>query len=136
MFTFHHDLDAIKQSVNSSITGTASNRSTTGPMAAFCRKLWDAVDDAVGGLNDITAILSFSPDALEIDDPFREDKGCMYIHHLIVSDRWSINYFFWSRKLRRILLLTCKALSMSTAGPFSYDDSLSDRPLTPGMLMI
>lgn len=78
VFTFHHDMDAVKQSVNSSITGTASNRSTTGPMAAFCRKLWDSVDDALGGLSDITAILSFSPDALEIDDPFREDRGCMY----------------------------------------------------------
>lgn len=86
MFTFHHDLDAVKQSVNLSITGTASNRSTTGPMAEFCRKLWDAVDDAVGGLNDITAILSFAPDALEIDDPFREDRGCMYFES-------SFNYF-------------------------------------------
>src|ERR1700722_2012605 len=78
VFTLHTDMDAIKQSVNSSITGTASNRSTTGPMATFCRKLWDAMDDAVGGLEEITAVLSFSPDALEIDDPFREDRGCMY----------------------------------------------------------
>ena len=51
------------------------------------------------GLNDITAILSFSPDALEIDDPFREDQRmhvrCI-IHHLdhsFIVDGRSITSF-------------------------------------------
>lgn len=79
VFTFHAPLSAIIQSVNLSISGTASNRNASSSFTAFCTRLWDAVDTAVGGLNDLTAVLSFAPDALEeIDDPFWDDRGCMY----------------------------------------------------------
>jgi len=54
-------------------------------------------------------IYSYTPDLTS--DPFAED-GCL----------WSFNYFFYNRKLKRVVLLTCRALSPFTSGHAWYDN--------------
>lgn len=76
-FTFHLDLTAVIKSVNSSLSWTHQSTNHL-QKTAICRRVWEALDVALGGLEETTAVLSFAPDALELDDPFREDPTTMY----------------------------------------------------------
>lgn len=60
--------------VNTSIFNTGIDRNTQ-TFADFTRKMWNCMDEAVGGLDD-SEIFTFDPDPFEIDDPFRE-RGTM-----------------------------------------------------------
>jgi len=60
-------------------------------------RMWSAIDTEIQLLD--CDVYSFNP---EIDsDPFNEDG----------SNVWSFNYFFYNRKLKRVLLITCRAES-------------------------
>jgi hypothetical protein len=56
----------------------------------------------------------YSYKAVAEGDPFCED-----------SNLWSFNYFFYNRKLKRILYFSCRAVS-KTANEESDEDGLSD----------
>lgn len=56
--------------------------------------LWSAVNDEIS-LNDCD-IYSFNPDMTS--DPYGE-PGCL----------WSFNYFFYNKKMKRIVFYTCRA---------------------------
>jgi len=58
--------------------------------------LWAAIDDEIS-LEDCD-IYSYNPDLAS--DPFGED-GCL----------WSFNYFFYNKKLKRIVFFTCRAVN-------------------------
>ena len=58
-------------------------------------------------INNITKIKSYNPDLTS--DPFAED-GCL----------WFFNYFFYNRKLKRIVYLSCRCTSKSAES--NYDD--------------
>jgi len=79
----------------------------------FCKvhdKLWMTLNEEVN-LTECD-IYSYNPDLTS--DPFGEDGSI-----------WSFNYFFFNKKLKRIVLFTCRALS-----PFSqgfYEAGLLDR---------
>ena len=64
-------------------------------------KLWISLNQEIVLLD--CDIFSYNPDL--ISDPFGEDGSI-----------WNFNYFFFNRKLKRIVLFTCRALS-----PFSHD---------------
>lgn len=57
--------------------------------------LWSAINDEIN-LNECD-IYSYNPDFAS--DPFTED-GCL----------WSFNYFFYNKKLRRIVFFSCRAI--------------------------
>ncbi|CAG9853698.1 unnamed protein product [Phyllotreta striolata] len=58
--------------------------------------MWAAIDDEISLEN--CDIYSYNPDL--ISDPFGED-GCL----------WSFNYFFYNKKLKRIVFFTCRAIN-------------------------
>ena len=57
--------------------------------------LWSAINDEIS-LNDCD-IYSFNPDMTS--DPYGE-PGCL----------WSFNYFFYNKKMKRIVFFTCRAV--------------------------
>lgn len=59
-------------------------------------KLWSSVDNLIHLLN--CEIYSYNPDLTS--DPFSED-----------GTLWSFNYFFYNRKLKRIVFFTCRAIN-------------------------
>lgn len=67
-------LTNLRNNFNTSIFNSGIN-SNTSNFADFTRKMWDCMDEAVGGLEE-SEIFSFDPEPFEIDDPFRE-RGTM-----------------------------------------------------------
>lgn len=62
-------------------------------------QLWQAIDTAISMAE--CEIYSYNPDLSS--DPYSED-GCL----------WSFNYFFYNKKLKRILFFTCRSTSNNT----------------------
>ncbi|CAG9798613.1 unnamed protein product [Chironomus riparius] len=62
--------------------------------------LWTTIDDEIQ-LNDCD-IYSYNPDLNS--DPFSE-PGCL----------WSFNYFFYNKKMKRIVFFTCRAVNPNTS---------------------
>lgn len=91
--------------------------------------MWDCLDRAIEMHE--AEIFSFIPDSdSEIDDPFTE-RGVVYNrddHDASLIFSWSMNYFFWNKKLKRLLVLQLKCSS-----PLDYDSEypFSPRSLTP-----
>ncbi|XP_033153498.1 repressor of RNA polymerase III transcription MAF1 homolog isoform X2 [Drosophila mauritiana] len=79
---------------------------------AIRQPLWSAVDDEV--ILSECDIYSYNPDLS--CDPFGE-PGCL----------WSFNYFFYNKKLKRIVFFTSRAVNSLYAGetlPFSMEDEV------------
>ncbi|XP_053401640.1 repressor of RNA polymerase III transcription MAF1 homolog isoform X2 [Mercenaria mercenaria] len=79
----------------------------------FCRikqNLWSAIDEEIM-LRDCD-VYSYNPDLSS--DPFGED-GCI----------WSFNYFFYNKKLKRIVFFTCRASSGSPYGDSGIGQDIS-----------
>jgi len=68
-------------------------------------QLWAAIDDEIS-LNDCDSIYSYNPDLSS--DPFGES-----------GQIWGLNYFFYNRKLKRMILFTCRCSS----GDSAFDES-------------
>jgi len=77
--------------VDSNLSATAGEQYRT--MRA---QLWAAVEDEIS-MNECD-IYSYNPDLAS--DPFGED-GCL----------WSFNYFFYNKKMKRIVFFTCRAIN-------------------------
>lgn len=71
-------------------------------------KLWEVIDKEIGMSQ--CDIYSYTPDMRS--DPFSED-GCL----------WSFNYFFYNKKLKRILFFTCRRI-ISSSYPMDFDGSI------------
>ena len=75
VFTRHHSLPNLVKHVNTAIFNLGLDTSFNASND-FCRKMWDCINDAVGGLEDCE-VFSFNTDGLDtIDDPFKE-RGTM-----------------------------------------------------------
>ncbi|KAH8019309.1 hypothetical protein HPB51_018821 [Rhipicephalus microplus] len=72
--------------------------------SALRSHLWAAVDSEIS-LHECE-IFSYNPDLAS--DPYGED-GCL----------WSFNYFFYNRRLKRIVFFTCRAVRTATV-PASF----------------
>nr|CAG4641156.1 EOG090X0C93 [Eulimnadia texana] len=77
-------------------------------------QLWAAMNDEIN-LSECD-IYSYNSDLAS--DPFAED-GCL----------WSFNYFFYNRKLKRIVFFTCRAVSpnhmdLSSGGEFFMEEEM------------
>lgn len=77
--------------VDSNLSATAGEQ-----FRSLRGQLWAALDDEIC-LSDCD-IYSYNPDLAS--DPYGED-GCL----------WSFNYFFYNRKLKRIVFFTCRAIN-------------------------
>lgn len=73
--------------------------------------IWDAINEVIG-LEDCD-VYSYNPEFEE--DPFAER-----------SKIWSFSYFFYNRKLRRILCFSCRCLSKLAMDEDSLDEMLSE----------
>jgi len=75
-------------------------------------QLWAAINDEIN----LTECDIYSYNSDLTSDPFGEDGSL-----------WSFNYFFYNRKLKRIVLFTCRAVSLnhmdlSCEGEFLMDE--------------
>lgn len=74
VFSRNLSLSSLINHVNTSIFNTGVNRNTTN-FSEFSSKMWDCIDEAVGGLTDCS-IYSYDPEPFELEDPFKE-RGTM-----------------------------------------------------------
>ncbi|KAH6943868.1 hypothetical protein HPB50_000199 [Hyalomma asiaticum] len=96
-FSREPSVDWVMNTVDSNLFATANQA-----YSALRSHLWAAVDNEIS-LNECE-IFSYNPDLAS--DPYGED-GCL----------WSFNYFFYNRRLKRIVFFTCRAVS---ANSFEY----------------
>ncbi|XP_063236182.1 repressor of RNA polymerase III transcription MAF1 homolog [Bacillus rossius redtenbacheri] len=107
-FSKEPSLQWVMNTVDSHLSATAGEQ-----YRVLRAALWTALDDEIS-MTDCD-IYSYNPDLAS--DPFGED-GCL----------WSFNYFFYNRKLKRIVFFTCRAinpsymLDSSIAGDFAMDE--------------
>jgi len=78
--------------------------------STFGPKLWATVDSEIRIKE--SDIYSYIPDL--DSDPYAEDGNI-----------WSFNYFFYNRKLKRVLFFTCRAVSKLASGVYSNDSEAS-----------
>jgi len=74
-------------------------------------KLWSVLDSEIKVKE--CDIYSYIPDLAS--DPYAEDGNV-----------WSFNYFFFNKKLKRIIFFTCRAVSKMSLSPQSFRDDLSE----------
>jgi len=101
-FSKEPQLQTVINSVDNLLSVTAMDH-----YAKVRHPLWATLNEEINLPN--CDIYSYTPDLTS--DPFAED-GCL----------WSFNYFFYNRKLKRVVLLTCRALSPFTSGQSWYDN--------------
>ncbi|XP_043284082.1 repressor of RNA polymerase III transcription MAF1 homolog isoform X1 [Venturia canescens] len=112
-FSKEPSLQWVMNSVDSNLSATAGDHYRTLRSA-----LWAAVEDEIS-MNECD-IYSYNPDLAS--DPFGED-GCL----------WSFNYFFYNKKLKRIVFFTCRAinplyvLDSGVGSDFAMDEDDEDR---------
>lgn len=112
-FSKEPSLQWVMNAVDSNLSATAGDHYRTLRSA-----LWAAVDDEIS-LSECD-IYSYNPDFAS--DPFGED-GCL----------WSFNYFFYNKKLKRIVFFTCRAinplyvLDSGVGSDFAMDEDDEDR---------
>jgi len=102
-FSKEPNIQSVIQTVNSQLSTVV--RET---YSALAHQLWSTLDEEIA-LSDCD-IYSYNPDMES--DPYGED-GCL----------WSLNYFFYNKKMKRIVFLTCHAARPSYSGECS--DGLS-----------
>ncbi|XP_034942228.1 repressor of RNA polymerase III transcription MAF1 homolog [Chelonus insularis] len=90
-FSKEPSLQWVMNAVDSNLSATAGDHYRTLRSA-----LWAAVEDEISMSE--CDIYSYNPDLAS--DPFGED-GCL----------WSFNYFFYNKKLKRIVFFTCRAIN-------------------------
>lgn len=89
-FSKEPSLQWVMNSVHSNLSALAGNQ-----YHHLRQPLWSAIDDEIN-LQECD-IYSYNPDLSS--DPFGE-PGCV----------WSFNYFFYNKKLKRIIFFTCRAV--------------------------
>ena len=98
----------------------------------FTTELWNEIDSAIQLHN--CCVYSYINDLS--DDPLSE--GQMYTFRFIISviSRWSFNYFFYNKEIRKILFIACTAKSAFKSSEsyanlqfMSQEDLLDDCPI-------
>ncbi|KAF8781803.1 repressor of RNA polymerase III transcription MAF1 homolog [Argiope bruennichi] len=89
-FSREHSVRWVMNAVDSKLSANANN-----DYEALKAQLWSALDHEIS-LNECD-IYSYNPDL--DSDPYGED-GCL----------WSFNYFFFNKRLKRIVFFTCYAI--------------------------
>lgn len=88
-FSKEPSLQWVSTAIDSQLTATIGDL-----YKALRPALWTAMDNEIS--LESCAIYSYNPDLCS--DPFGED-GCL----------WSFNYFFYNKKLKRIVFFACRA---------------------------
>lgn len=109
-FTREPSFEGVHRSVNSTLLAARGEA-----FSAVSAVLWQQVADAIEPAD--TDIYSYNPDL--DSDPFATDGAL-----------WSFNYFFFNKKLKRILFFTCRTFSASAPlqeGEDDLNDSIDRR---------
>lgn len=101
-FSREPSLQFVTNAVDCQLLTSVGNR-----FNALQQQLWTTIDEAIT-LQDCI-IYSYNPDLTS--DPYGED-GCI----------WSFNYFFYNRKLKRLVFFTCRATSSAMDDSVDTDD--------------
>lgn len=104
-FSKEPSLKWVTNAIDSQLTATVGDT-----YKALLPAFWAAIDDEISLEN--CAIYSYNSDLCS--DPFGED-GCL----------WSFNYFFYNKKLKRIVFFTCRASSPSYAIDSGFGSDLA-----------
>lgn len=111
-FAKDKSFEAAKLQINNYLLETSKVWvSEFGEDAPFFDCMWEAVDEVIV-LKDCD-VYSYSPEAEE--DPLSE-RGLI----------WSLSYFFYNRKLKRILCFSCRCLSKLAVDEDSFDEMISE----------
>eukprot|EP00897_Mesotaenium_endlicherianum_P003625 jgi/Mesen1/3290/ME000191S02425 len=110
-FSKEVSLLSVKQSIDRLLLEAAKMWQLDGEDSPLLETLWAAVDEVIE-LKDCD-VYSYKPD-ME-GDPFAE-KGSV----------WSFNFFFYNKKLKRILYLSCRCLSKQAISETSSDELYSE----------
>uniref|UniRef100_A0A1A9W059 Repressor of RNA polymerase III transcription MAF1 homolog n=1 Tax=Glossina brevipalpis TaxID=37001 RepID=A0A1A9W059_9MUSC len=94
-FSKEPSLQWVMNSVHSNLSALAGDQ-----YQGLRQPMWSAIDDEIN-LHDCD-IYSYNPDLSS--DPFGE-PGCL----------WSFNYFFYNKKLKRIVFFTCRAVKLAVS---------------------
>lgn len=89
-FSKEPSLNWVMNAIDTNLSATAGEQ-----YRALRQSVWLAIDDEI--TLEECDIYSYNPDLGS--DPFGED-GCL----------WSFNYFFYNKKLKRIVFFTCRAV--------------------------
>ncbi|XP_043499381.1 repressor of RNA polymerase III transcription MAF1 homolog [Polistes fuscatus] len=112
-FSKEPSLQWVMNAVDSNLSATTGDH-----YRSLRTALWGAIDDEIS-LNECD-IYSYNPDFAS--DPFGE-YGCL----------WSFNYFFYNKKMKRIVIFTCRAinylyvLDAGISSDFLMDEEDEDR---------
>uniref|UniRef100_W5MQU3 Repressor of RNA polymerase III transcription MAF1 homolog n=2 Tax=Lepisosteus oculatus TaxID=7918 RepID=W5MQU3_LEPOC len=91
-FSREPSLNWVVTAVNSSLFSSVGEE-----FNVLCPELWSAIDQEISLQN--CDIYSYNPDL--DSDPFGEEGSL-----------WSFNYFFYNKKLKRIVFFTCRSISV------------------------
>lgn len=107
-FSKEPSLQWVMNAVDSNLNATAGEH-----YLALQTQLWSAIDEEISMVD--CDIYSYNPDL--VSDPYGED-GCL----------WSFNYFFYNKKLKRIVFFTCRAVNPIYAmdSGFANDFAMED----------
>ncbi|CRL00749.1 CLUMA_CG014005, isoform A [Clunio marinus] len=103
-FSKEPSIQLIMNSIDSNLSAVAGEQYTQ-----LQNPLWSTIDDEIQ-LNDCD-IYSYNPDLNS--DPFGEPGSL-----------WSFNYFFYNKKLKRIVFFTCRAINPNSScnGDFAMEE--------------
>ncbi|KAL7302138.1 repressor of RNA polymerase III transcription MAF1 homolog [Trichogramma pretiosum] len=90
-FSKEPSLQWVTNAIDSNLSATAGDHYRT-----IRNALWQAIDDEISMAE--CDIYSYNPDLQS--DPYGED-GCI----------WSFNYFFYNKKMKRIVFFTCRSIN-------------------------
>lgn len=103
-FSKEPSLTWVMNAIDSNLSAT-----TRDAYNALKPQLWSSIDDEIC-LNECE-IYSYNPDLTS--DPYGED-GCV----------WSFNYFFYNKRLKRIMFFTCRAISVYSPEYLLHDSGV------------
>eukprot|EP00899_Mesostigma_viride_P017271 jgi/Mesvir1/25545/Mv01787-RA.1 len=97
-FTKEASIAGVKQKLNDSLMEASKVWAATegDDSSSLLEMLWSVIDEVIELVD--TDVYSYKSDLLE-GDPFGE-----------TGNLWSFNYFFYNRKLKRILYFSCKSV--------------------------
>ncbi|XP_028409975.1 repressor of RNA polymerase III transcription MAF1 homolog [Dendronephthya gigantea] len=110
-FSREPSLQEVKNFIDSSLSGVLGEA-----YSQFKLHLWAAIEEEIQ-LSECT-VYSYNPDLSS--DPYGEE-GCL----------WSFNYFFYNKKMKRIVFFTCRGMCLSALDPMNESDDELEFEMDP-----
>ncbi|CAB3997746.1 repressor of RNA polymerase III transcription MAF1 homolog [Paramuricea clavata] len=110
-FSREPNLQLVIDAIDSGLSGVLEES-----YCQFKHKLWNAIEAEIQLADCI--VYSYNPDLNS--DPYGEE-GCL----------WSFNYFFYNKKMKRIVFFTCRGMCLSAHDPMNESDEELEFEMDP-----